>query len=52
MEEIEVNGKKYFINNEEYKVLVKFNRRKQAEFQHNMMKFFKALRQYGKKEDQ
>ena len=48
MEEIEVNEKKYFINDEEYEVLVKFNRRKYAEFQHNMMKFFKELRQYGK----
>lgn len=49
MEEIEVNGKKYFINKEEYEVLVEFDLRKQAELQHNMMKLFNELRRYDKK---
>lgn len=36
----------------DYKVIVNFDIKKQAVFQHNLMILINALREYGKKEDQ
>ena len=45
---IEVNGTRYFINEDEYKEMVKFYEERRNKFHQHLVEYFNSLRKYGK----